>query len=119
MKLPPLSTQDIIEQNLGDEILLFNLKTNKALSLNKTAATVYKYCDGQTTLEKVCRDEGLTKEIVYLSLKELEKENLVELAKDLLADLKNISRREVVRKVGTAGIFALPVLAVIVAPTSA
>ena len=44
----PVARQEgLVIQEMPDEVLVFDLKTNKAHCLNETAAFVWKACDGK------------------------------------------------------------------------
>lgn len=118
MKLPKARTKDIVQQNTGKEILLYNLATNTAYNLSETSAIVYKACDGRTSYDEFIRKHKFARELLDLAIDELKRN-------DLLADGNNIlphngmNRRELVRKAALASTFALPVISMLTAPTAA
>ncbi len=117
-KLPLARTQDILMQDLGNEILLYDLTINKAFCLNQTTSIVFKYCDGNTSFADLrLKEKDLSDEVIYLTLDLLQKENLLKF-KDYQADFNGLSRREVIRKVGLASMVALPVISTLIAPNS-
>jgi hypothetical protein len=110
-KLPKIC-ENLLIQELNDEVLIYDLITNKSYCLNETAKAVFNACDGQQTFA----DVKLPEEIVYLSLDELKKQDLIK--GDYASPFAGLSRREAIRKVGLASLLALPVVAVLVAPTA-
>lgn len=116
--LPPTRANNIVLQDLGKEILVYDLNINKALCLNSTVSSVYRNCDGHTSFAelKLIYDD-FSDEIIFLTLDLLLKENLIE-SENYQSPIKGVSRREVVRKVALASLTVLPVISSIVAPTS-
>lgn len=114
MKLPKARTENLLEQNLKDEILIYDLATDKALNLNETSSAVYKACGQNTSFDEIRRKYKFTDEFIYLALDELKRNNL--LAEEYSSPFAETSRREVIRKVGLATMFALPLISGLVAP---
>ena len=115
-KLPQSKTENIVVQNLEDEVLIYNLVTNKAFCLNETSALVYQACDGNTDFENFKIENHLTDEIIFLALDLLKKEKLLE--ENFTSPLEGMKRREVIRLIGKTSLIALPVIASLVAPTA-
>jgi hypothetical protein len=126
--LPTARLQQIITKEIDDELLVYDQTQDKAHCLNKSAAAIWKRCNGQTTPSEIA--ESLAAElgtsvdlsIVWLGLDELRR-------KDLLAHSQHwpqaptgtsvFSRREAIRRVALGAAIALPIVATIVAPTPA
>jgi len=53
-KMPQARRSGLIIQEVDSEILIYDQDTNKAHCLNQTAAKIWKYCDGETTLADAC-----------------------------------------------------------------
>lgn len=110
-------TNEIIVQSLDDEILIYDLKTNQALSLNETAAEVWQSLDGKKTVAEIASEIDFAPEMILFSLDELQKKNLLAekvetgLAKD------KVSRRKMLMKTASVSM-ALPLIVGIVAPSS-
>ena len=49
-------TNDFLSQEIGDEILVYNLIEDRAFHLNKSLAAVYKCCHEQSNLEQIQKD---------------------------------------------------------------
>lgn len=126
MSNKPLSRQThIVVQELEKELLIYDLRTNKAYCLNQTVALVFELSDGtKTALEisnSMSKKLGTTvgEDFVWLALQELEKDNLMEKGKELSDHFAGVSRREIIKKVGLASMVALPVIASVIAPSAA
>jgi hypothetical protein len=114
---PLARSADLIVDNIGDELLVYDTSTNRAHSLNTVSAAVWKACDGTRNANEIA---------VHIDLDLA----AVELALDNLSDVElisghrrtGISRRTALRRitVGAAGLaVALPVIRSISAPTAA
>lgn len=115
---------NLVVQELQNEILIYDLDKNKALSLNGTASAVWRLCDGEKSVTEISRimsrelNSPISEDLVWLALDQLQKENLLENTQTIKSKFEGISRREVIRKVGLATMVALPVISSIVAPTA-
>lgn len=123
-KLPKARTENIVVQELDNELLIYDLMSNRALCLNETTKLIWQACDGKKTAMEIGEGIGQTlkstpnEEIVWLALDLLEKENLIENGEQFSNHFAGISRREVIKKVGFGTMIALPVIAAVVAPNS-
>jgi hypothetical protein len=115
MLLPLVRTKDIIVQNAGNELLVYDVTTHKIFKLNETSMIVFNNCNGQTTFNDLKRKHKFTDDLIYLTLDQLKDENLIE---DYQVKFAGVSRREVIRKVGLATMIALPVIIGMTAPTA-
>ncbi len=126
--LMPRARQDeLVVEELPDETLVYDLKRHKARCLNRTAALVWRRCDGQTTVAEVAAllerqlkipaDEA----VVWMALDRLGTAHLLREPVTLPAERARYSRREVLRTLRrAAGIsLLLPVVESIVAPRAA
>ena len=112
--LPPARITEIVVQELGRELLVYDLTLHHACQLNETAATVFNACDGRQTFDDLKIKYNFTDAIIYLALDELKKQNL--LAGDYASPFAGMSRRAVIRQAGLASMIALPVISGLVAP---
>lgn len=115
--LPQARTENIVVRNLKDEVLIYDLATDRALCLNRTAGRIFECCDGRRTFEDLKREFQFTDDLIYLSLDELRKHQLI--ADEYVSPLAGMSRREAVRRVGLATMTALPVVIRLTAPAAA
>lgn len=116
--VPQARIENIVVQELENEILIYDLKSNKAFALNATASTIYRACDGKTTFGELKLETGFTDEIIFLSLDKLKKESLLE-TDSYSSPFTGMSRREVIHQAGLATMIALPVISSLVAPHAA
>lgn len=122
---PSCRKDNICMQELNSEILIYDLNTNKAICLNQTSALVWKACDGNKSLTEISNelskklntsiDEGL----VWLTLEQLKKENLIEGKAEIPLEFKGMSRRELIKKIGIVTTIALPMISSLISPTAA
>jgi hypothetical protein len=115
---------DIVIQEYGNEILIYDLTVHKAFSLNETSALVWQACDGRQTVSEISRqisrqlNSNISEDFVWLALEQLKKDNLLENASEISNDFGGLSRREVIRRVGFATLVALPLVSSLVAPSA-
>lgn len=121
----PLALSDgIISQDYGNEILIYNLKSNKMFHLNETSFLVWQACDGKSSIEQISREISqklrtyTSEEIVWLALQQLQQNELLVQDMKLDSDLKKISRREVIKKAGLATMVAFPLITSVAAPSA-
>jgi Coenzyme PQQ synthesis protein D (PqqD) len=120
----PIARKDgLVIQETTDEVLVYDLTSNKAHCLNQTAAFVWKSCDGNNSISDITNrfqkeiGSSVHEDLVWLAIDQLNDKNLLE--KDLTADFAGRSRREVIKKIGLAAVVALPIVASLTAPSSA
>jgi hypothetical protein len=122
-QVPKARQEQLIVKELPDELLIYDLKRDKAHCLNETAALVWKNCDGHQTVEQLrelMEDNAgspVPEEMVWLALDQLETFSLLDEAALKPGQFAGMNRRDMVRRVGMAAI-ALPVILSIVAPTA-
>jgi len=122
----PLSRKDqLVVQEHDGEVLIYDLRNNKAFCLNASAAMVWQACDGSREISEISSlvakalGETESEALVWLALDRLKKENLLEGEDQITGQFNGLSRREVIKKLGITSMAALPVIASLVAPTSA
>jgi hypothetical protein len=116
MNLPQARTGDIIEQSFGAEMLIYDLLTDRAYTLNETSAAIYQVCDGQTSFDELKRRHGFTDELIYLALDELKRSDLLADGAAYRSPFAGINRREVLKRIGLTSASALPVIFSLIAP---
>jgi hypothetical protein len=120
---PSARKSGLVIQEMPDEVLVYDLESNKAHCLNETAAFVWKSCDGKTSVSEIAAlvdsksGAKVSEDLVWLAIDQLSENNLLE--EELRADFAGQSRREVIKKIGLATVVAIPVIASLVAPRSA
>jgi len=123
-RVPRARTQGLVVHELPDEVLVYDKDRDKAHCLNQTAALVWKYCDGKTTvgsmaqqLERDLNAERVDEKVVWYALDQLGKGNLLDDSVMAPGILAGMNRRELLRVLGVTAVVAVPVVASIIAPT--
>jgi hypothetical protein len=112
-------------QELPDELLVYDLNRQKAHCLNRTAALIWNRCDGKTSVEQLVRIlEEETKApvdhaVVWMAFDQLSKAHLLKGRMRTWPGASKISRRELIRRFGTAAAVALPLVSSIIVPDAA
>lgn len=121
---PVSRKSDLVTQEVGNEILIYDLIINKAFSLNDTSATIWQLCNGENTVSDIAVDltkafnSQISEDFVWLALGELEKYNLLKNSDEISEDFNGLSRREIIRKIGLTSLVALPLISSLIAPTA-
>lgn len=120
----PVARQSgLVVQEMPDEVLVYDLDTNKAHCLNQSAAFVWKSCDGSNTVSDIVQQfesngrGKVTEDFVWLAIDQLNENGLLE--NKVAPRFRGQSRRQVLKTIGLASVAALPVIASLVAPKSA
>jgi len=122
--LPLARKKSLIIKELPTETLVYDTENDKAHCLNETAALIWKNCDGGQTVAQLRElteketNSPVPEEMVWLALDQLEEFKLLETSVNPPLHLSGMSRRQMIRLVGAAGI-AAPVIISIVAPSPA
>ncbi len=123
LPFPIARNRDLVVQEVPDEVLVYDLKNNKAHCLNSTAAEVWRQCDGLRSAGEIAGSltavKGLpvNEDIVWLAIDQLRDIDLLENA--TAERPGSMSRREAIKKAGLAAAIALPIVASLAAPASA
>ena len=120
----PMARQNgLVVQEMPDEVLVYDLDTNKAHCLNQSAAFVWKSCDGSNSVMDIVQQferEGrgkVTEDFVWLAIDQLGENGLLE--NKISPNFNGQSRRQVLKTIGFASVVALPIIASLVAPKRA
>jgi hypothetical protein len=122
--IPQARKNDLVVQVSGDEVLVYDLLTNKARCLNRISAAVWEKCDGIRSPEEIRVDlesefnAKVTEDLVWFALEQLNQEDLLENEDGLITRYKGISRRAVIRNIALGSAIALPMIASLAAPTA-
>ena len=115
---PMIRHENLVVQELNNEVLIYDLKRDKAFCLNETAAIVWQACDGTHTLGYIGERLG-SEDIAWLALTDLKRKGLIEFAITTPNKFQGMSRRELITKISIGSILALPMIASLYAPASA
>lgn len=115
-KLPKSNDSNLITQESADELLIYNLSTNKVYCLNETAAFIWLNCDGKKTIADLkLMNNQLSDDLIFLTLDLLNKKQLLGDSAETDFPIETIDRRKMIAKYGTLA-FALPMISTMVAP---
>lgn len=120
----PIARQTgLVIQEVTDEVLVYDLDTNKAHCLNRSAAFVWRCCDGKNSILDIVQQfesDGrgkVTEDFVWLAIDQLNENGLLE--SEVSPKFHRRSRRQVLKTIGMASAVALPMIASLVAPQRA
>ena len=116
--LPKARNTNLVEQVLGNETLVYDLVSDRAICLNPVSSIIWQHCDGQTELELLISKFGISEEIVEIGIDQLNKHGLLADQVDTSLPVARSERRKFLRKVGAASLVGLPLINTIVAPNS-
>jgi len=114
----PLARSDeLILEELGEELLVYDQVSNRAHCLGGRAATVWRACDGQKTVADLSAETGLDSELVSQALAELSECRLL----DGLPAGAGMTRRDLTFRVAklSAAAASVPLIVSVAAPTPA
>jgi hypothetical protein len=123
LQRPIARKSGLVVQEVPDEVLVYDLETNKAHCLNRSAAMVWRSCDGKNTVSEIAQlveaqaGGTVTEDFVWLAIDQLSENKLLE--SEVEISFAGRSRREAIKKIGLASMIAVPVIASLVAPQSA
>lgn len=121
-QFPTARTNGLVVQEVPQEVLVYDLESDKAHCLNQTAAMVWKACDGKTSVSEIAGIIGaqtgnaVSDDLVWLAIDQLNEHRLLET--EIRSRFAGESRRQVLKKIGMASMVALPIIASLAAPTS-
>jgi hypothetical protein len=125
-KMPQARRSGLIVREADSELLIYDRDRDKAHCLNPSAAKVWKYCDGQTTVAEACSslsrefETPIDENLVWYAIDQFSKDHLLEEEiKPPAFMLAGMNRREMVRALGLAAVVAVPLVTSILAPTPA
>ncbi len=122
-QIPVARKEGLVVQETAEEVLVYDLNSNKAHCLNQTAAFVWKSCTGDNSISEITKlfekeiGSAVQEDLIWLAIDQLNEKNL--LAANLASKFAGRSRREAIKKIGLATVVALPIVASLTAPTSA
>lgn len=120
---PTAVSSDLVVQELGTELLVYNLSNHKVMSLNSTLSVIWQLCDGKRNLSDLKKlteiqlQEFISEEVIFLAIDELKRNNLITL-NDLHqpAELSQMNRRRMIKNIGLTTAIAIPLITGLVAP---
>jgi hypothetical protein len=127
---PKTRTNDLVIQQIGEEILIYDERRHLAFCLDRVAAAVWNHCDGGQSVPQLATmlteelAQPMTEDAVLFALAQLEEDCLLERESQEHAEasfvaLSLVSRRSLIARLGASAALMLPVVAVIAAPKAA
>ena len=123
MTLPHARHEQLLVRTIAHEIVVYDLARAKVHALNRTAAIVWRCCDGRTTVAEAAAvvaaelDQPPSEEIVCLALEQLSGRHLLQAPFPAAAGEPRARRREVLAKLAVA-LVALPAILSMASPAS-
>jgi hypothetical protein len=108
MSAKPLArSSKLVIEELGDELLVYDVAANQAHSLGKAAARVWRACDGETGADALALKTGLGSDTVARAIEELQECNLLDVGPQVVDG--GMTRRQMTFKVAQVGATAAAV----------
>ena len=124
VKNPKARSEELLIEEVGGELLIYDVNSNRAHCLNESAAAIWRHCDGNRSIGKLAKHlfpslaASDAQRLVSIGLERLRRRRLVETASPAV----DLSKRQMLKKVAilaaAAGI-AAPVVSTIIAPNAA
>jgi hypothetical protein len=117
-----LKRDQLVVEELGTELMIYDQKRNQAFCLNQKAAFVWQHCDGQTTVAAIAAKmeqslgEPVDEKVVEFALQSLAQDGLLEPANSLFV-ATGMTRRDLIQKVGVRAAVALPLVTALLVAT--
>ena len=94
-QFPKARKEKLIVQGFKDELLIYDKERHEAHCLNRTAALVWKHCDGRTSVAEISRRLGeeiegeaaMDERLVWYALKQFKRDHLLEERLDIPAGM--------------------------------
>jgi hypothetical protein len=118
-----LNRDQLIVEELGAELMIYDQKRNQAFCLNQKAALVFQYCDGNTTVGGIAArltqtlGEPVGEKVVQFALQGLSQDGLLEPSDIPPIFATGMTRREVMQKIGVRAAVALPLVTTLMVAT--
>ena len=98
--LPRARRDGLLEETIGDEVLLYDQDSHTAHCLSPIAAFVWRHCDGERDMAELARLAGTSESLVAGALRELLEQDLLDIEPELAS---GESRREAIVRAARYG----------------
>ena len=121
---PQARIRSLVVREVADEVLVYDLQRHQAHCLNRSAASIWQLCDGQTSVVEIARLVGqetkitMDEAMIWLALDQLGKASLLEEPVPRPVGILRLRRRDAIRKIGLGTALMLPLVTSVVAPTA-
>lgn len=118
-----LKRDQLIVEELGTELMIYDQQRNQAFCLNQKAAFVWQHCDGQMTVAAIAAKmeetlgEPIDEKVVEFALQSLAQDGLLEPATIPTLIPAGMTRREIMQKIGVRTAVALPLVTALLVAT--
>jgi hypothetical protein len=102
---PPRARQDgLLEETVGEELLLYDQNSHIAHCLSPVAARVWRHCDGKHDATELAELAGASENLVADALHELHEKDLLDAEPQLTQSaVPGVSRREAIGRIARYG----------------
>lgn len=123
---PRARREKLVIQELENEVVLYDLDSDQASCLNATAALVWKYADGKTSVDEIAAQMTIElqtpvdAQVVWFAVEQLGKKKLLQEHVAMPSEFVGMTRRDFLLKAGALGaVVAVPVIISLAAPQPA
>lgn len=110
----------LLEETVGEELLLYDRDSHTAHCLSPIAACVWRHCDGERNVAELAVVAGVSEDLVADALHELREKNLLAAEPELMRNtVAGVSRREAIVRGARYGAAAVPLIVSATAATPA
>jgi Coenzyme PQQ synthesis protein D (PqqD) len=121
---PLARTRDLVVREASNELSIYDPDNDEAHCLNKSAALIWKNCNGTTTIPRLAEllalelQSPIDEDFIRLALDQLQEFDLLQREIARQAGMPVLSRRRVMKGSGLAAVVALPLVISLVAQTA-
>jgi hypothetical protein len=102
--LPRARQDGLLEEAVGEELLLYDRESHTAHCLSPIAASVWRHCDGKRDIAELARLAAASENLVADVLHELREKDLLDAEPQLMQNtISGISRREAIGRAARYG----------------
>jgi hypothetical protein len=102
--LPRARRDGLLEETLGEELLLYDQNSHTAHCLSPIAACLWRHCDGERDVTELAELAGSNERLVADALQELREKDLLDGEPALTQSaVPGVSRREAIGRIARAG----------------
>ena len=118
-----LNRDQLVVEELGTELMIYDQRRNQAFCLNQKAAFVWQHCDGKTTIAEIAAEmakslsEPIDVAVVQFALQGLSQDGLLETSTFTPFVAEGITRRDMMQKIGVRAAVALPLVTALMVAT--
>jgi hypothetical protein len=118
-----LKRDQLVVEELGTELMIYDQKRNQAFCLNQKAAFVWQHCDGKTTVTEIAAKLALSlgepadEKVVQFALQSLSQDGLLEPSTFLPLVPAGMTRRDMMQKIGVRAAISLPLVTALLVAT--